>query len=73
MTCVVLDTVQSQANRMEQALREAVDAKRIKIPVLKVDFSAWSPTGDEKKDDEEKRFKDAVGTITSLQVPQPAG
>ena len=40
MTCVVLDTVQSQANRMEQALQEALDGERLKIPVLKVDFSA---------------------------------
>src|SRR2546422_4590321 len=39
VTCVVLDTVQSQANRMEQALQEALDGERIKIPVLKVDFS----------------------------------
>jgi len=66
VTCVVLDTVQSQANRMEQALQEAFDAGRIKIPVLKVDFSAWSPTG--SKPDGEK-FIDDVGVITSLQVP----
>jgi len=65
-TCVVLDTVQSQANRMEQALQEALDAGRITIPVLKVDFSAWSPTG--TKPDSEK-FIDDVGTVTSLQVP----
>lgn len=68
-TCVVLDTVQSQANRMEQALQEALDAGRITIPVLEVDFSSWSPTGD-KPDGE--RFIDDVGVmgiITSLQVP----
>src|SRR5688572_21572214 len=52
VTCVVLDTVQSQANRMEQALQEALDDGRIRIPVLKVDFSDWSPTG--KKPDTEK-------------------
>jgi len=66
VTCVVLDTVQSQANRMEQALQEALDGERITIPVLKVDFSAWSPTG--SKPDGEK-FIDDVGIITSLQVP----
>jgi len=66
VTCVVLDTVQSQANRMEQALQDAFDGGRIKIPVLKVDFSAWSPTG--SKPDGEK-FIDDVGTITSLQAP----
>jgi CRISPR-associated protein Csb1 len=66
VTCVVLDTVQSQANRMEQALQDAFDGGRIKIPVLKVNFSAWSPTG--SKPDGEK-FIDDIGTITSLQVP----
>jgi len=66
VTCVVLDTVQSQANRMEQALQDALDGGRITIPVLKVDFSKWSPTG---KEEEAKRFVDDVGTITSLQVP----
>lgn len=65
-TCVVLDTVQSQANRMEQALQEALDAGRITIPVLKVDFSAWSPAGEKP---EGERFIEDVGTITSLQVP----
>ncbi|MBI5770292.1 MAG: type I-U CRISPR-associated protein Cas7 [Verrucomicrobia bacterium] len=65
-TCVVLDTVQSQANRMEQALQEAIDGGRIAIPVLKVDFSAWSPTGSKSADE---KFIDDVGTITSLQVP----
>ncbi|MGD8937351.1 MAG: type I-U CRISPR-associated protein Cas7 [Thiogranum sp.] len=29
VTCVLLDSVQSQANRMELALQEAVDAARI--------------------------------------------
>jgi CRISPR-associated protein Csb1 len=65
-TCVVLDTVQSQANRMEQALQDALDAGRITIPVLTVDFSPWSPTGSKP---ESERFVDDVGIITSLQVP----
>jgi CRISPR-associated protein Csb1 len=65
-TCVVLDTVQSQANRMEQALQEALDGGRITIPVLKVDFSAWSPTGSKP---ESERLIDDVGIITSLQAP----
>jgi CRISPR-associated protein Csb1 len=69
VTCVVLDTVQSQANRMEQALQEALDAKRLTIPVVKVDFSQWSPTGDLDADKTAGRLIDAVGTITSLQVP----
>ncbi len=69
VTCVVLDTVQSQANRMEQALQDALDGGRITIPVLKVDFSKWSPTGDLDADKTAGRLIDAVGTITSLQVP----
>jgi CRISPR-associated protein Csb1 len=40
VTCVLLDSVQSQANRMEVALQDALDAGRIKIPVLEVDASA---------------------------------
>src|SRR6266545_1500233 len=44
--CVVLDTVQSQANRMELALQEAFDAGKIQIPLLEVDFSHHDPTGD---------------------------
>ncbi len=66
VTCVVLDTVQSQANRMELALQEALDGGRIKIPVVKVDFSAWSPTGNKPA---EERLINDVGTISSLQVP----
>jgi CRISPR-associated protein Csb1 len=69
VTCVVLDTVQSEANRMEQALQDALDAKRIKIPVIKVDSSNWSPTGDVDADKTAGRLIDAVGNITSLQVP----
>jgi len=69
VTCVVLDTVQSQANRMEQALQDALDGGRLTIPVLKVDFSQWSPTGDLDSDKTAGRLIDAVGTITSLQVP----
>src|ERR1035437_4879711 len=38
VTCVLLDSVQSQANRMEQALQEALDAGEIKLPVVEVDF-----------------------------------
>jgi CRISPR-associated protein Csb1 len=66
VTCVILDTVQSQANRMEEALQNALDAGRIKIPVVKVDFSAWSPTGNKPNGE---KFIDDVGVITSLQVP----
>jgi CRISPR-associated protein Csb1 len=38
--CVLLDSVQSQANRMEVALQDALDRERISIPVIEVDFSS---------------------------------
>jgi len=70
VTCVLLDSVQSQANRMELALQEAVDAGRIPLPLVEVDFSEHAPTGDLEADrKDENRLLDAIGRITSLQVP----
>lgn len=69
VTCVLLDSVQSQANRMELALQEALDEGRLKLPIVEVDFTAWSPTGDIESDKREGRLIDAIGRITSLQVP----
>ena len=54
--CVLLDSVQSQANRLEEALREECAARRVRIPVITVDFSASSDVAD-------------VGSITSLDAP----
>lgn len=51
---VLLDSVQSQANRMEQALLEAYRANKLKLPLLEVDFS--------------KDFPD-IGVITTLDAP----
>jgi CRISPR-associated protein Csb1 len=67
--CVLLDSVQSQANRMELALQEAFDAGRIKLPLIVVDFSAYDPTGDLEADEAAGRLLDKVGRITTLQVP----
>lgn len=54
---VVLDSVQSQANRLEEALQSAVDAGRIKrLPVIEVDFS-------------DIELINPVGKVTSLQAP----
>jgi CRISPR-associated protein Csb1 len=61
---VLLDSVQSQANRMELALQEAFDAGDVKLPVITVDFSEYDP-----KDGKEGQLLDAVGKVTSLQVP----
>ncbi len=67
--CVLLDSVQSQANRMELALQEAVDAGRLKLPLVVVDFSEHDPTGDLEADEAAGRLIEKVGRITSLQVP----
>jgi CRISPR-associated protein Csb1 len=53
--CVLLDSVPSQANRMELALQEAYDGGELKLPVVTVDFSAVENPG--------------VPKITSLQAP----
>lgn len=67
--CVLLDSVQSQANRMELALQDAVDVGTIRMPLVVVDFSDHDPTGDFEQDKETGRLLEAVGRITSLQVP----
>jgi CRISPR-associated protein Csb1 len=69
VTCVLLDSVQSQANRMELALQDAVDARKITLPLVVVDFSEYDPTGDLDADERAGRLIDRVGTVTSLQVP----
>lgn len=69
VTCVLLDSVQSQANRMELALQEAAEAGKISIPLVVVDFSEHDPTGDLEADAAAGRLIEKVGKITSLQVP----
>jgi len=69
VTCVLLDSVQSQANRMELALQEAVNAGKIHLPLVEVDFSEHDPTGDVEADEKAGRLIDAIGKVTSLQVP----
>jgi CRISPR-associated protein Csb1 len=41
--CVLIDSVQSQANRMEEALQALWDEKTIVLPVVIVDFSSVAP------------------------------
>src|SRR5699024_9334310 len=48
--CVLLDSVQSQANRMEEALQQAIDAARIKLPLIEVDFDAYFPGDDQSQE-----------------------
>ncbi|MCC7170918.1 MAG: type I-U CRISPR-associated protein Cas7 [Planctomycetes bacterium] len=54
VTCVLIDSVQSQANRMEEALQSLWDDKKIALPVVSVDFSLVAPE---------------VGRVTSLTAP----
>lgn len=54
VTCVLLDSVQSQANRMEEALQSLWADKQIALPVVTVDFSTVAPE---------------VGRVTSLTAP----
>ncbi len=52
--CVLIDSVQSQANRMEEALEGLWGEKKIALPVVSVDFSSVAPE---------------VGRVTSLSAP----
>lgn len=53
--CVLLDSVPSQANRMELALQDAIDGGEFQLPVVSVDFAAVENPG--------------IPKITSLQAP----
>jgi CRISPR-associated protein Csb1 len=73
--CVLLDSVQSQANRMEEALQYAIDNGRFKnanvsIPLIEVDFTPyWDPERKNESLKDDVRLKDRVGKISSLQAP----
>lgn len=54
VACVLLDSVQSQANRMEEALQSLWADQRISLPVLAVNLSDVAPE---------------VGAVTSLTAP----
>jgi CRISPR-associated protein Csb1 len=55
--CVLLDSVQAQANRLEEALQRALDAGTLKgIPVLNVDFTGFG-------------LLDEIGRVSSLEAP----
>lgn len=59
-TCVLLDSVQSQANRMELALRDLLRSGGVRIPHVLVDFEG-TKEGEEDLSD--------LGRITSLEAP----
>jgi len=52
--CVLIDSVQSQANRMEEALQALWASKELTLPVIEVDLSNVAPD---------------VGKVTSLTAP----
>ncbi len=56
---VLLDSVQSQANRMELALLHAYDTGRLKMPMLQVDFAG----------DGRDSILAEIGRITALEAP----
>ncbi|MGA2724213.1 MAG: type I-U CRISPR-associated RAMP protein Csb1/Cas7u [Bryobacteraceae bacterium] len=56
---VLLDSVQSQANRMELALLRAYDDKKLKMPMLQVDFVG----------DGTDPILTEIGRITALEAP----
>lgn len=56
--CVVLDSVQSQSNRAEQALKTAIERGKISLPLIEVDFSAANG-----------KFRTPIENLTSLDVP----
>ena len=55
--CVLIDSVQSLANRIEEALQSLWQQKRIRLPVITVDFTSASG------------ISDLGRTITSLAAP----
>lgn len=57
---VLLDSVQSQANRMEQALLDAYRSNNLKIPLLEIDFSEFPDIGTISTLDAPHRIADAI-------------
>lgn len=54
VACVLIDSVQSQANRMEEALEALWASRQIALPVIAVNFSGCAPD---------------IGVVTSLSAP----
>lgn len=54
--CVLVDSVASQANRLEEALYRAWEEDRIRFPVIRIDFSSYADIRD-------------LDSISTLQAP----
>lgn len=64
--CVLMDSVQSQANRIEEALQDAIDEGRVQIPVVEVDFSDIPLI---EPGAEGEGLFEPIGRVTSLEAP----
>ena len=56
--CVVIDSVQSQSNRAEEALKRAVERNKLSLPLIEVDFSNIN-----------EKLRSPIQNLTSLDVP----
>ena len=56
--CVLLNSVQSEANHAEEALKRAIELGQIQLPVIEVDFQEANA-----------KFKQDIPNLTSLDVP----
>ena len=56
--CVLLDSVQSQSNRAEEALKLAIERKAIDLPLIEVDFTSAN-----------ENLRIPIANLTSLDVP----
>jgi CRISPR-associated protein Csb1 len=58
VNCVLVDSVQSQANRAEEALKTAIERGRTKLPLIEVSFREVN-----------EQFRTPLPELTSLDVP----
>lgn len=58
VNCVLIDSVQSQANRAEEALKFAIERGRTRLPLIEVDFQNANDN-----------FRELLPNLTSLDVP----
>jgi CRISPR-associated protein Csb1 len=56
--CVLIDSVQAQSNRAEEALKRAIEKKQIRLPLIEVDFASAND-----------KFRSPLQNLTSLDVP----
>jgi CRISPR-associated protein Csb1 len=67
---VLLDSVQSQANRMELALLRGYREGKLRFPLLTADFTRRCPNGEKAEVVEEQNsFVKDVGKISALEAP----